>query len=165
MTDYRIKMPWGYKTANALGKMLSAIRSPMLSLDESTVCDQAVQISKLTDFGNPYFRNGLSALLASGRNDARLHPIGQFIFHRMVLEYLCQRLRLIETTKRSPDLFRKKIIPPVIITGLARSGTTFLHNMLATNPIHRAIPLWELFLPFPDPNRRNKKKRPQDLKH
>jgi hypothetical protein len=64
--DHRIKTPLGYKIANSLGSILSAVRSPMLSLNESRVCEQAIQASKLTDFGHSYFRKGLTTLLESG---------------------------------------------------------------------------------------------------
>jgi hypothetical protein len=155
MMGHANKIPWGYQVANAVGRILTAVRSPLLSLNESTVCNKAIQLSGLTDFGNPYFREGLTTLLESGRNDARFHPLGQFMFHRMVVQYLSQRLKLVENIKRSPELFSKKIIPPIIITGLARSGTTFLHNILALNPLHRAIPYWELTSPFPEPAQQN----------
>merc|ERR1711871_28584 len=44
-----------------------------------------------------------------------------------------------------------KILRPVIIFGLPRTGTTFLHNLLATNKREFRVPLhWEYVDPIPD---------------
>ncbi|HEX2193069.1 MAG TPA: sulfotransferase, partial [Acidimicrobiales bacterium] len=43
---------------------------------------------------------------------------------------------------------------PLVITGLPRTGTTLLHNLLALDPEHRVLRLWEALHPVPpDPAR------------
>jgi hypothetical protein len=74
----------------------------------------------------------------------------------MVSNFLVQRLKLMDARVQKPEIFQQPLIPPLIVTGMARSGTTFLHNLLASDPANRAIPQWELMRPFPesdaDPN-------------
>jgi hypothetical protein len=82
----------------------------------------------------------------------------------MVVNYLIQRLRLVETRKKKPDIFNQPLIPPLIITGLARSGTTFLQRMLALDPTHRALPQWLLMRPFPEDRKSNVDPDPRFVK-
>jgi hypothetical protein len=42
-------------------------------------------------------------------------------------------------------------LPPVVIAGLPRTGTTHLHNLLAAGPTFRTIPYWESVEPYPLP--------------
>jgi hypothetical protein len=150
MKDSKINLPLPYKVANALGKFLVAARIPSMRLDEQSVYATAMKQTGLTDFGDPYYRQGLFQLLKSADKDANLHPIGRYMTNDIVTNYLVQRLRLMETRKKEPEIFQKPLLPPLIIIGLARSGTTFLHNLLALDPTHRALPQWLLVRPFPE---------------
>lgn len=160
MKSSRATLPLPYKMANLVGRVLAVARLPILRLDEETVCDRATKQTGLTDFGDPHYRAGLLELLESAERDANLHPLGRFMTNDMATNYLEQRLRLIETRKREPEIFAQPLVPPLIVTGLARSGTTFLHRMLALDPAHRAIPLWMLVRPFPEQNENG-----DDVKH
>ena len=42
----------------------------------------------------------------------------------------------------------KNIHPPIIILGLPRTGTTFLHRLLAQDPQNRGLYFWELIRPL-----------------
>jgi hypothetical protein len=55
---------------------------------------------------------------------------------------------LCEARKRAPAVFERPLVPPLIVVGLPRSGTTVLHRALAADPEHRGIPYWELMHPF-----------------
>ena len=149
MKNSRATYPLSYQLFNALGRLLVAARLPAVRLDEQTVCAAALQRTGLTDFGAPHYRQGLLRLLESAEEDANLHPIGRYIIHSSIVAYLAQRLRLVEARKKETEIFRRPLLPPIIIVGMARSGTTFLHNMLALDPAHRALPLWLLGSPFP----------------
>ena len=52
--------------------------------------------------------------------------------------------------KQAPELFQRPLIPPLIVLGFPRSGTTLLHRLLALDATSRAIPLWELSSPLPE---------------
>lgn len=155
MKSSRLDLPLPYRLLNSFGRFLMALGLPILRFDEQTVCDRARKLTGLNDFGDPYYRQGLLHLLNSFENDSNLHPIGRFMAKEMVVNYLVQRLRLIEARKKEPEKFQQPLIPPIIITGLARSGTTFLQRMLALAPTHRSLPEWLLMRPFPDDSKSN----------
>lgn len=150
MKNSRSTLPLSYRVINALGRLLVAARRPSMRLDEQTVCAAATKQTGLIDFGDPHYRQGLLRFLESAEKDANLHPLGRYIAHNNVVNYLVQRLRLVEARKKEPEIFQQPLLPPIIITGLPRSGTTFLHNMLALDPAHRALPAWLLSRPFPE---------------
>lgn len=150
MKQAHLDLPLPYRVANRVGAVLVAAKLPAMRLDEEALTKTALKQTGLVDFGDPYYEEGLRQLLASIEEDAHLHPIGRFVSHDFVSNYLAQRLWLVEKRKRSAQIFETPLIPPLLITGLARSGTSFLHQMLADDPAHRAIPVWELIRPFPE---------------
>jgi len=117
------------------------------------VLDEAARRTGLADFGDPRFRDGLRVLLASAEGDASLHFLGRLSLRRSIVESLVNRLLLIEAQKRMPEVFAAPLIPPLIVLGLPRSGTTYLHRLLAEDPAHHAPPFWELVRPLPQPGR------------
>lgn len=140
--------PW-FRLVNAAARYSLAEKLAVARLDEETLSNEAVKETGLTDFGDPYYREGLLALLASAEKDANLHFVGRIATHRLVTTCLSNRLLLTEARKRTPELFQQDLIPPIIILGLPRTGSTFLHRMLALDPAHRGVPVWELLHPFP----------------
>jgi hypothetical protein len=138
---------------NALARPLVAAGLATFRLDEASVRKAAIKQTGLTDFGDPHYRQGLLRLLESAEQDAHLHPLGRFMVRNIVVNYLVQRLRLIEMRKTESEVFETPLHPPLLVTGLGRSGTTFLHNMLAVDPAQRALPQWLLYRPFPDRRR------------
>lgn len=110
-------------------------------------CAAACRATGLSDFGDPYYRTGLRILLRSLRRDARLTLIGKRMLARSIAVALEQRLLIQNLRKTAPEIFAKPLLPPVIITGMPRSGTTFLHRLLATDETMRAPILSELLEP------------------
>jgi len=150
MKRIRSNLSLPYKVANKLGKLMELARMPIMRLDEQSVCAAATKQTGLTDFGDLHYHQGLLQLLESVEKDAKLHSLGRIMTRKIIVNYLIQRLLFVETQKKEPELIHLPLIPPLIIVGLARSGTTYLHNLLAIDPSHRAIPLWLLTRPFPE---------------
>jgi hypothetical protein len=150
MNTSKLDFPFLYAVFNSISNFFMTLGLPILRLDEQDLCAKAIKQTGLKDFGDSHYRQGLLHLLESLEGDANLHPLGRFMARDMITSYLVQRLRLVETRKSEPEIFNQPLIPPVIITGLARSGTTFLQRMLAMDPAHRALPQWLLMRPFPD---------------
>jgi LPS sulfotransferase NodH len=90
----------------------------------------------------------LSALLASLDTEADLHPLGRCMMWHHVVQLLATRRRL-ERCWRDHDLDRARIARPLFITGMPRSGSTFLHELLAADPGNRAPRAWEIMSPVP----------------
>src|SRR5260370_933527 len=65
-------------------------------------------------------------------------------------ELLETRLQLTRAwSGRSEVLDASAIKRPIFITGMPRSGSTFLHELLAEDPENRAPRVWEMMFPLP----------------
>jgi hypothetical protein len=105
----------------------------------------------LDDFGHPSFLGGLNLFLDSLENDARLNPIGHHIAHGRAIQHVINRLNYVNDRKLYPEIAEQKIVKPVFIIGLGRTGSTILHDILAQDPANRAPLTWEITYPSPPP--------------
>jgi Sulfotransferase family len=86
--------------------------------------------------------------------EADLHPLGRFLMRAHLRELLETRLRLTQVWKaRSDDSDAAPIQRPVFITGMPRSGSTFLHELLAEDGRNRVPRVWEVMFPIAGHNR------------
>ena len=109
--------------------------------------DAACAATGLEDFGDQYYGSGLDRLLDSLRQ-ADLSFCGRMMTQRAIVTALKQRLLIQDLRKRIPQFFESALLPPVIVTGLPRTGTTLLHRLLAQDPASRAPSLEELIAPI-----------------
>jgi Sulfotransferase family len=103
----------------------------------------------LEDFGDPSFREGLDVLVETYATTARLSPAGRKRTRRRLVQLLATRLRVQAAWQRHPEVRALEIRRPVYLTGLPRTGTSALFNLLGADPHHRPLLLWEGL--FPDP--------------
>ncbi len=150
MAEVQPKLPLPFRLANGVGDRLRRWNLPLAELTEEVVNRSAVRSTGLSDFGDPHYQEGLRRLLESLDRDAHLHFLGRLIVKGAVELNLAKRLWLAKAIKAHPEVFRQPLRPPIIVIGLPRTGTTFLHRMLAADPAHRAIPMWELMRPVPN---------------
>ena len=102
----------------------------------------------VTEFtGVPF--EALGILIDDLNNHAGFSAIGERRMYRRLHETLCARLNYIADRKLYPEIADEPIDAPVFILGLPRSGTTFLHNLLGSDPANRAPRLHELMNPAP----------------
>jgi len=112
---------------------------------------QASEQTGLSDFGAPSFRVGLEQLLNSLETDARLTDAGRAAATTMLLRRLVNRLRIEDWFRTHPEAESAPLIRPVSITGLPRTGTTALANMMSLDPHFRCLRSWEQAQPCPPP--------------
>ena len=136
---------------NAAGRRFVKNGHKWLSLDEKVLLHKAGEQTGLDDYGDDSFREGLRVLLRSYEQDAALSFIGRICVNNDTMRLLSNRLRLVEDRRRNPGIGAEAIRRPLFITGLPRSGTTFLHALLAQDPAHRAPQVWEVMHPSPPP--------------
>jgi len=108
----------------------------------------------LSDFGEPPFKDGLEVLAESVNNEAenlKAKPEMLEFERQEVIDRLCQRLKLIEDRKQNPAIASKKIVKPLFVIGLPRTGTTHTHHLLSLDPANRYTSFWELLRPSPPP--------------
>jgi len=113
--------------------------------------DAACAATGLDDFGEPAWRPGLERYVDSLNHDARLHELGEQVVAGEIVDYLSTRLGLLEWRKRHPEIADADVVPPIVIVGQARTGTTILHDLLAQDPANRVPLTWEVDRPIPPP--------------
>lgn len=115
----------------------------------AVLIEHARRQSGLDDFGAAPFLESLSAICDSLEREMDLNPAGQENAYRRLLNILVTRLRLEDLWKRKPEILEQPVRAPMFIVGLPRSGTTFLHRLMAQDPGLRSAPFWELINPLP----------------
>jgi hypothetical protein len=103
----------------------------------------------LADFGDPAFRPALAALLRALDHEARLSDTGRRLLGGRIVELLRNRLMLEDSIRRHPEILAERIDDPIVIVGLARSGTTFLQRILSCDPRMYPLLWWETRFPVP----------------
>lgn len=96
------------------------------------------------------FEAALRVLLDSCEREAALSVFGRASLHWDVLRLLGNVLRLERAEADDPAIASGEVTAPIFITGLPRSGTTFLHTLLAEDPGAMAPLSWQTMQPYPD---------------
>ena len=148
-------LPLPVRAYNGFRRMASRVGLPMPSLDVDALLEEACRQTGLRDFGPDGFREGLSRLVASLDDEAGLHALGFGIAKRTVSNALEARLRLYDTVAREPAIARGAVRRPVFIVGMARTGTSILHEVIGQDPTLRVPKTWEVSQPIPPPERQN----------
>ncbi len=117
-------------------------------LDSEVLCLQARRKTGLEDFGDPALEPALSLLVASLEREANLHGLGRLLMRIHLQDLLAARLRLVaEFHARKEQLANSAPVAPIFIVGMPRSGSTFLHELLAQDEALRAPRVWEVMSP------------------
>lgn len=135
-----------FHIADMLGDALAPMREP-ISADEMIALAQ--RRTGLIDFGGTPFKAPLRNLLQACFEDANLSLVGRIATRWDVVRFLSNLLRLAEEEKRAPEILAQPITRPIFISGLPRSGTTFLHTLLAEDPANLVPRVWQLIHPYP----------------
>jgi hypothetical protein len=130
---------------------LMAAMAPECPLEAEALHAKATADTGLTDFGPDDYRERLDVYLTALREIGGLHGPGIVNFHAQLVQWLKNRLLLNNLLARHPEIYDIELLPPVVIAGLPRTGTTHLHNLLAAATTFRTIPYWESVEPFPLP--------------
>jgi hypothetical protein len=120
-------------------------------LDSDRLVGQAQQATGLADMGEDSWREGLDRLLHALNDEAALNDLGAQIAAGEGVMYLSNRLRVLDWHSRYPEIGEADVVPPVVIVGQGRTGTTILHDLLAQDPSNRVPLTWEVDRPSPPP--------------
>ena len=130
---------------------MMAAMAPQCPLDADALHAHASADTGLHDFGSDDYRERLDVYLSALRDIDGLHAAGVVNFYGQLLQVLKNRLLLTDLLGRHPEIDDIELRSPVVIAGLPRTGTTHLHNLLASAPTFRTMPYWESNEPFPLP--------------
>src|SRR6516164_10872392 len=118
-------------------------------LDSAALSADARRRTRLEDFGDPPLDPALTVLVKGLELEADLHPLGRLFMRMHLQELLETRLRLAHAWSQRPEALEASTIRrPIVITGMPRSGSTFLHELLAEDPKNRAPRAWEVMFPI-----------------
>jgi len=107
------------------------------------VLADAQRKESLTDWGPGEFERALSVLLDDYAG-AELNAIGAHILRSGIVHSLRMRLRAHEWVRRHPEILDERIVAPVVVVGMMRSGTTLLQRLLAADPRFYCAYGWEV---------------------
>lgn len=100
----------------------------------------------------------LTILLRHCSEEADLSPLGRAGLRWDVARCLGNLRTLAEREAQDPAILTESITAPLVITGMPRSGTTFLQRLLATDPDSASPRCWQTLHPWPNdgPDRRRR---------
>ncbi|CAN5392395.1 sulfotransferase [soil metagenome] len=116
-----------------------------------TMMGEAQTRAGLSDFGAPTFVNGLVRMRESLIAEVPFEAEDRAKATELMIRRLVNRLQIEAWFAKNPEAENAKIEGPVSITGLPRTGTTALGNMLSLDPQFRPLRAWEQVQPFPPP--------------
>src|ERR1700730_9684605 len=120
-----------FQVADALADAFAPLRGA-LSADQLIAV--ARRRTRMTEFGETPFMYPLQKFLCACFEEADLSLVGRIATRWDVVRFLSNLLRLHDEETKAPELLRQPVARPIFISGLPRSGTTFLHSLLAEDP-------------------------------
>lgn len=120
-------------------------------LSAPSLIGAAQRATGLTDFGDPPIDENLRRLLHATETEADLNPTGRMLTRQSYLRVLKHRLWAQDLFTRHPEIDARELADPIVIVGLARSGTTRLHRLLACDTQFNSLKTWESLNPVPWP--------------
>jgi hypothetical protein len=117
----------------------------------AALIERAMQRTGLREIGDWQVETPLQVLLDAWQREARLNLFGRLGCSWDVTRFVSNLLYLQEAERRDPAIAQQPIAAPLFITGMPRSGTTFLFRLLAQDPENRVPRCWQTIDPYPLP--------------
>jgi hypothetical protein len=111
--------------------------------DVAGLAASAQQREGLDDWGPSPFEEPL-AVLADDYARADLNDTGVYILRSALVHSLRMRLRAQEWIRRHPEIAEERIVAPIVVVGMMRSGTTLLQRLLAADDRFHCAYGWEV---------------------
>lgn len=118
-------------------------------LDAGEMLTAALQRSKRQGFADRSFAQPLQRLVDSCNRESDLNTLGRNAVRFEIRRSLHNLLEFERREREHPELLTRAIERPVFITGMPRSGSTFLHRLLVRDPAVAAPLSWRLVHPHP----------------
>ena len=122
-----------------------------VDLSAERAAEQAAEQTGLADLGDDSWQEGLGHLVDALRDEAALNELGAALVGGELVGYLADRMRIVAYRAAHPEIVGVDVVPPIVIVGQGRTGTTILHELLAMDPASRVPLTWEVDHPVPPP--------------
>ncbi len=136
---------------NALLRLADRLADRAGLLDRGFPADRLLARAGLAE--ESALREALRRLLDACASEAALSIVGRVATHWDVRRLLGNLARFAAEEARDPAILAEPVAAPVFITGLPRSGTSFLHRLLLEDPDNHAPLVWQTIAPYPRPGR------------
>jgi hypothetical protein len=153
--------PTAIAIANRVGRLLAGVGIGGRPITVDGVMSDARRKTGLSDFGDEGFVRALEVLTDSINREAALNPIGHMIIRGRIVGVLANKLVAQDNIKRHPEILDIPVEAPIVVAGLARTGTTMLHRLIAQDPGMRSLASWEAINPAPAKHKAGQKKDPR----
>jgi hypothetical protein len=121
-----------------------------VAFDLPTLLAEASAATGLDDFGSDDFHEGLQKLIETYTTSG-FDERGVKRNRKRLVKLLQVRLKIEAAWKAHPEIREVPIKAPMLLTGLPRTGTSALLNLLSQDPAARPLKLWEGMSPDPLP--------------
>ena len=111
--------------------------------DVTELLETARRRTGLRDAGDPSFLRALKELVRSINAESSMTPAGAEAATERWLRLLVNRLRFEADLARSPEILEQRLLPPLVICGLPRVGSTKLHRLLAEGGAFQTLLFWQ----------------------
>lgn len=146
-----VTIPFNVRGVNVIGGVLEKVGLSLVHFDPEKLIRQAQKETGLDRFPEIDWRTPFEKLMIGYNRESNLSLVGRLFAKEMTLLSLRTMLTNQAEFDRHPEIFEVSIERPLIIVAPSRSGSTFLHKLLASHPDARSPRLWELQTPCPPP--------------
>lgn len=119
------------------------------ALDAGTMLAAALKRAGRPRFEDRSFLQPLQRLIAACNAESDLNALGRNAVKFEIRRSLHNLLEFERRERESPTVLTRPIERPIFITGMPRSGSTFLHRLLVRDPAVAAPLSWRLVHPHP----------------
>jgi Sulfotransferase family len=140
---------------NKAGKILEGLHLPLIDFSPNSILREAYLQTGLHHWSDESSREGLKILVKSLDQDAQLTWGGRFKLRNECIRLASNHLRIENDFRSFPEILDVAINRPIFILGMPRTGTTFLHHLMALDKNGRTPRRWELAHPSPPPSAEN----------
>jgi len=135
-----------FRTADRVADLLGILQGPF---DANDFLAATCRRAGMAHFDHPDMVEPLCVYLRALDEEASLSALGRGAAHWDVLRLLGNVARMDQEEAANPLIATQPITRPVFVLGLPRSGTSFLHNLIATDPAVLAPRCWQTMHPWP----------------
>jgi hypothetical protein len=121
----------------------------MSALSYDQIVERGEERAGISVDADAAWRPALHLLVTSAHDEGGLTATGAAQLGDKLAELVADRLVAEEELARDPAIHARPLPVRFVVAGLARSGTTFLHRLLACDPDVEFLPTWQAFRPVP----------------
>ena len=151
MNDIRIVDMHKPEQTPAMQGLIDQFSQSEYALDEQTILKLAEeQLDVPLDIDDELISR-FHLALKEARENGTVHAFGAFHLQQIIINAVVQTSRLNYMHRRFPEMLDMGIKAPLVVAGMPRTGTTYLLQLISSDPSLLSLKRWEVHYPFPSP--------------